>query len=239
MAVTIPIFSARAGLQIELESENTPEPSQYVIEQQEEIVGTLVRVRPPYPVYIDDPNIFEDESYIVRTAESGVTAVELLRDGTIISETELLPSQAQIIAEGTKRRISTGDYIVPAVGKLSSGFGRRQSSGIASTNHKGIDIANKTGTPIVASDGGTVVFAGSGTPYNGYGQLVVIEHENGDLTFYGHLSKILVEEGNIVYRGDEIGKMGNTGNSTGPHLHFEYRPGGGEAVDPLTIITLD
>jgi len=230
-------INARAGLN--LDEEYIPAPPQYVLERQPETVGTLVAIRPSYPVYIEDPNIYVGESYTIRTAETGVAAIEYTRDGNIVSETELLPAQSQIIAEGTKRRISTGSYICPTTGKFTSGFGKRSSSGIESTNHKGIDIANSTGTSVYAADGGTIYFAGSGSPYGGYGNLIIIEHENGDLTYYGHLSKILVKEGAIVYQGDEIGKMGSTGNSTAPHLHFEYRPGGGEPVDPLTIITLE
>lgn len=87
--------------------------------------------------------------------------------------------------------------------------------------HPGIDVAQVEGAPVVASDTGTVTFAG----WNiyGYGNLIVVNHGNGYETFYAHLSGINVTSGQIVYQGNVIGAVGNTGNSSGPHLHFEVR----------------
>ena len=87
--------------------------------------------------------------------------------------------------------------------------------------HPGIDIALPEGSPVYASDTGTVTFAGSNA--YGYGNLIVVNHGNGYETFYGHLSSFNVVPGQIVYQGNVIGGTGNTGNSSGPHIHFEIR----------------
>ncbi|MEZ5375400.1 MAG: peptidoglycan DD-metalloendopeptidase family protein [Acidimicrobiales bacterium] len=94
--------------------------------------------------------------------------------------------------------------------------------------HAGIDLGAGTGTPIAASAGGTVIHAG---PYGGYGNAVIINHGNGITTLYAHQSKIAVSTGQQVGRGEVIGYVGSTGNSTGPHLHFEVRVNG-SAVNP-------
>lgn len=100
--------------------------------------------------------------------------------------------------------------------------------------HPGIDIANRAAPGIAASDGGTVVVAGWPDNY-GYGNRVVIDHSNGYQTLYGHLSNIYVGVGEIVSKGQIIGKMGSTGRSTGVHLHFEIRFKG-IAINPLAIL---
>jgi murein DD-endopeptidase MepM/ murein hydrolase activator NlpD len=87
------------------------------------------------------------------------------------------------------------------------------------TGHPGVDLATDTGTGVLASDGGTVIFSGWNSA--GYGNLVILDHNNGWRTYYAHLSEIDVECGQWVPRGSIIGAVGSTGNSTGPHLHFE------------------
>jgi len=88
-----------------------------------------------------------------------------------------------------------------------------------SWRHHAVDIANKTGTPIYAADAGKIEIAGWGT---GYGNQIVIDHGGGRKSRYGHMSKFIVSKGDVVEKGEVIGLMGSTGNSTGPHLHFEY-----------------
>jgi murein DD-endopeptidase MepM/ murein hydrolase activator NlpD len=97
--------------------------------------------------------------------------------------------------------------------------------------HKGIDIANSTGTPIIAVQNGRVTFAGWSD--GGYGYLVEISHEDGSRSLYAHQSRILVQEGEEVRQGQQIGLMGSTGRSTGPHLHFEIHSPGYGAINPL------
>lgn len=121
---------------------------------------------------------------------------------------------------------------VPATQRITSSFGYRTISGMGSDFHRGIDIGAATGTPVVASLSGTVIHAS----YQGsYGQLIKIRHENGTETRYAHLSGYNVTVGQTVSRGDTIGFIGSTGNSTGPHLHFEIVIGG-SPVDPLYYV---
>ena len=106
-----------------------------------------------------------------------------------------------------------------AGGRISSEFGPRLSPfGGAKQQHAGIDIAAKKGTPILAPADGTVTFAGN---FNSLGKTLVLNHGNGVLTRYGHNSKLMVMRGQKVKRGSVIALVGNTGNSTGPHLHYE------------------
>jgi murein DD-endopeptidase MepM/ murein hydrolase activator NlpD len=117
----------------------------------------------------------------------------------------------------------------PAQGMLSSGFGWRWGR-----PHKGIDIAGPTGTPIVAAAAGKVAFAGWND--GGYGYVVEVEHVDGTMTRYAHNDRILVKEGQAVNQGQQLSEMGTTGHSTGPHLHFEVHPRGGEAVNPMAFL---
>lgn len=122
----------------------------------------------------------------------------------------------------------------PVVGKLESGFGGRRNpfGGSGYEFHTGQDIDAETGDPVVAAASGTVTFVGW---QNGYGQLVVIDHGDGLTTRYGHLSHIDVAQGQIVERSEFIGRVGSTGRSTGPHLHYEIRIND-EPVDPLQYL---
>jgi murein DD-endopeptidase MepM/ murein hydrolase activator NlpD len=118
--------------------------------------------------------------------------------------------------------------------RLTSGFGYRQDPfGGGRRFHAGIDFAGPTGTPILSTGDGTVVFAGR---QRGYGLMVEVRHPFGLTTRYAHLSRIHVGEGERVSRGDRIGDMGNTGRSTGTHLHYEVRRNG-DPVNPMTFIT--
>ncbi len=109
-------------------------------------------------------------------------------------------------------------------GRISSQFGfRRDPFSHRSAFHGGVDIAAPTGTPVFATRDGVVVKAGR---QGAYGNLVIVEHEFGYETYYGHLSRILVKTGDRVEKGFRIGLVGSTGKSTGPHLHFEVRKDG-------------
>ena len=123
--------------------------------------------------------------------------------------------------------------IWPVMGPISSYYGYRTSpGGIGSTFHEGVDIAGDYGTPISATAAGTVTQAGW---VGGYGYLVEVRHADGIVTRYGHNSAVLVYEGQHVDQGSMIALMGSTGNSTGPHCHYEVRIHG-EAVDPMYFL---
>jgi murein DD-endopeptidase MepM/ murein hydrolase activator NlpD len=124
---------------------------------------------------------------------------------------------------------SSSGMVWPAQGMLSSGFGWRWGR-----PHKGIDIAAPIGTPIVSAAAGKVAFAGWND--GGYGYLVEVEHVDGTMTRYAHNDRILVKVGQEVNQGQQLSEMGSTGHSTGPHLHFEVRPRGGEAVNPMAFL---
>lgn len=122
----------------------------------------------------------------------------------------------------------------PVVGKLESGFGGRRNpfGGSSYEFHSGQDIDAATGDPVVAGASGKVTFTGW---QNGYGQLVVIDHGGGLTTRYGHLSHIDTADGQTVERGQFIGRVGSTGRSTGPHLHYEIRIND-QPVNPLQYL---
>jgi len=125
-------------------------------------------------------------------------------------------------------QLSLKAYSLPASGVFTSGFGPRWSR-----HHSGIDIANHVGTAIQASRHGEVVFA----DYLGaYGLMIEIQHPDGYKTRYAHCNEILVRVGESVSRGDLIARMGNTGRSTGPHLHFEVRSPENIAIDPAAFL---
>lgn len=120
-------------------------------------------------------------------------------------------------------------FIWPSQGVMTSGYGQRWGR-----PHRGIDIAAPIGTPIVASAPGVISYAG----YNdgGFGYLVEVDHADGTMTRYAHNDRILVSVGQQVSQGEQISLMGSTGNSTGPHLHFEIHPGGQGAVNPMAYL---
>lgn len=125
--------------------------------------------------------------------------------------------------------VSAKGLIWPARGKLTSGYGWRWGR-----MHKGVDIAAPIGTPIMAAAPGVVVKAGWNS--GGYGNMVDIQHSDGTLTRYAHNKRLLVHTGESVQQGQQISEMGNTGFSTGPHLHFEVHPMGKKAVNPIAYL---
>lgn len=130
-------------------------------------------------------------------------------------------------AESPVSRSVSDRFVWPTAGSLTSGFGYRWGR-----EHSGIDLANDIGTQIRAARAGRVVYAGW---YSGYGYSVVIEHDQGYSTLYGHLSDYVVQKEQYVKGGQVIAYMGNSGNSTGPHLHFEVRKEG-VPINPYNVL---
>lgn len=123
--------------------------------------------------------------------------------------------------------------LVPVSGRITSGFGPRISPFTSQQSmHEGIDIANQRGTPVVAPGAAQVIFVGQD---KAQGRLVALDHGYGIITRYGHLDSILVKEGERVKRGQKIATIGNTGLSTGPHLHYEIQVAG-RPVNPEKFV---
>lgn len=187
-------------------------------------------------IYIDNNNWYTTQTKTLQDPSAGFRKVVAVisywndkeTDKQILKEEVVVEAIAKIVERGTK---IPPTYIKPiAGGRLSSGFGKRSAPKRgASTYHKGVDWSTPTGTSVAASCGGTIVKAGWGS---GYGYVIYINHEDGRQTRYGHLSKILVSNGQKVSQGQKIALSGNTGVSTGPHLHFEILINGSQ-VNPL------
>lgn len=169
-------------------------------------------------------SMYEDQTSVKRSGKEGkkeVVAKVKKQNGIevakeIIKESIVSSPVSKIVIKGTKDVPPTrasGVFIRPTRGRLSSPFGYRWGR-----HHDGIDLASSIGTPIKAADGGVVTYSG----WKGsYGYLVEIDHGGGFKTKYGHCSKIYVKKGEKIYKGQTIAAVGNTGNSTGPHVHFE------------------
>ena len=208
--------------------------------QQERYVADV-----PYQIeYTDDAGMYQGDTKVTSPGSFGaadtvanvtyVNGQEIQR--TILSSVTLKEPVTEQQLRGTKERPTwypTGSFRWPTTGRITSSFGGRKSpGGIGSTNHKGLDIANSRGTAIYAADGGTVTYAGW---MGGYGYTVKIRHKDGYETLYAHNSKLLVSAGSHVYKGQQIAKMGSTGNSTGSHCHFEIRING-VAKNPMNYL---
>lgn len=139
---------------------------------------------------------------------------------------------AKTVVSETSYPTNLGVTLIQPVsgGTISSRFGIRSRD-----NHKGLDIAAPRGTAIKAAASGTVIFAGSGAPYSGYGNVVVIQSTSSVTIRYGHCSALYVKKGESVVQGQVIAAVGSTGISTGNHLHFEIRYNG-KAVNPQNYV---
>ena len=199
-----------------------------------------VKAQAPVPfktVVREDAGQVKSVKKVERAGKAGVvetTTALQSKNGKVtssVTESSRLVQEAvdQIVVVGTKEGVATGSFIKPTVARLSSPFGPRWGR-----FHYGIDLANRTGTDVVAADGGVVTRVGMA---GSYGNLIIIDHQNGTSTRYAHLSAYHVKVGDVVAQGQSIGKIGSTGRSTGPHLHFEVRVGG-VAKNPLDFIKL-
>ena len=193
---------------------------------------------------------YDDDEYTdySRTKREGVngeekvvyriTYVDGVQTGSELKEVVSVKDAVdEVVVVGTKERpaegYATGSFMwpVPYTATITSTYGPRWGS-----FHSGLDISDGGvyGQSIVASDGGTVEWAGYDN--SGYGNYVIINHNNGYKTLYGHCSEVYVSSGQAVAKGETIAAVGSTGDSTGPHLHFEVRTSGGERLDPLGFV---
>lgn len=179
-----------------------------------------------------DEDMYEGDIEVSRKGKKGSSFIvekTVSINGEVV-ETENLKKDVEkepvdkIVLVGVKERpptTGTGTFIWPAYDgtyTVTSEFKWRWGR-----QHEGIDMGCRTGNDVLASDGGTVVHAG---PMGGYGNLVIIDHENGIQTYYGHNSSILVSRGDKVFQGQHIAEAGNTGNSFGSHIHFGVKDNG-------------
>ena len=151
----------------------------------------------------------------------------VVASGDAETNRKILPSPSERYLSPTPQRMA--GYMWPTYGVVTSGFGKRFNQ-----MHTGVDIAGPIGTPIFAAASGVVIFAGVSP--EGLGNLVTIRHGDGSLSLYAHNERILVRKGQQVQQGEQISEMGSTGNSTGPHLHFEIHPQGRSAVNPRAFL---
>lgn len=189
----------------------------------------------------DSQDIYEGYSETQQTGEDGLSEVTsriVLVNGEQVEENPLVTTVkkepvTEIVLVGAKERppsVGSGKFIWPLKsGKytITSRYGPRWGR-----FHSGVDLGLPTGNKVFAADGGIVVSAGYS---GGYGYMIAIDHQNGMETRYAHNSKLLVDVGDEVFQGMEIAKSGNSGNSTGPHLHFEIRVNG-NTKNPLNYL---
>ena len=237
IAINDDIDDENSTIQIDQEIIITiPEPELSIVWQKEQVYTEDYEAEIQY---VPNDDWYTNQQVTLQQPSSGrrkVAAVVEYKNGTeqsreILKEEIYADAVPKIIERGTK---IPPTYIKPiSGGRLSSGFGGRKApTKGASTYHKGVDWATPIGTPVMASNTGTVVTAGW---VSGYGYAVYINHADGRQTRYGHLSKVLVKVGQTVTQGQKIALSGNTGRSTGPHLHFEIRING-SAVNPLKYL---
>lgn len=156
----------------------------------------------------------------------------------VVGEFVFIPSPSGILRAFTSRGPSSargikssGEFMwpVPSSRKISSPFGKRWGR-----RHNGIDISARPGSHILASNGGAVIYSGSG--FGGFGNIIILAHRYGYFTIYAHNRKNYVKKGEKVHKGQVIAQIGNTGRSTGAHLHFEIRRNS-KPIDPVSLLS--
>ncbi len=200
---------------------------------------TYTEYQPFETEYIYDSSLTKGTNKVIQNGSKGEKTINATvttlnnheTDRNITSETVVSEPVKSIIKVGTKpkpKTAATGRFMRPiSGGYVSSAFGNRSRG-----YHTGVDYALSYGSPIYASDGGTVTSSGWG---GGYGYMIKISHGNGYETLYAHCSKLVVKYGAKVAKGQVIAYVGSTGNSTGPHLHFEIRKNG-SYVNPAKYV---
>jgi murein DD-endopeptidase MepM/ murein hydrolase activator NlpD len=179
--------------------------------------------------YIDDEELYVGETLVTCEEQSGIYETTVMVTYENGEETEREIIDREMVSEPVSKEIHVGVkekplYILPVENYVfTSGYGARWG-----TTHCGIDLAVPTGTDVMAAADGTVIQSGWN---GGYGISVYLQHDDGSVTRYGHMSETCVIVGEYVTQGEVVGLSGNTGDSTGPHVHFEIRIDGA-AVDP-------
>lgn len=202
----------------------------------EGIIGKEEKISPSV-VMLSTDSLNKGENKLQSSGKDGKKIVQhsviALNDKIIsdnkVSEKVVLKPQDRVVLYGTKipKVVSSMNINLPSRGTITSNFGMRWGK-----MHYGIDIGADIGTSIYAAIEGKVVFAGFET---GYGNVVKLQHSNDLMTIYGHCSRLLIKASQYVSKGSKIAEVGNTGNSTGPHLHFEVRRDG-VPINPINFL---
>lgn len=187
---------------------------------------TLSSIAHRYSVSVDDIIGYTGNGLPSVSASLSVGQELIIPDGTKPqAQAQAVAYTATTAAAPSNAQVGSGNFVWPSSGPIN----QRYWSG-----HPAIDVGGWTGSPVRAADGGYVAVARGGWN-GGYGNHVIIDHGNGFVTLYAHLNSIFVKPGESVSRGQQVGSVGNTGNSTGPHLHFEIRYQG-VARNPLSYL---
>ncbi len=190
---------------------------------------------------LQNQNKYEQTRYLSKIQDSQKELSKIQNDRRLLEEaldeleslSKSMESQIRDLQNSSKTALGSGKYIWPVSGDITSYFGNRMHPILRKRKfHTGIDISAGMGTPIAASDYAVVIFSGRN---GGYGLMITLDHGAGISTVYAHCSRLLVTKGQTVSKGQTIAKVGSTGLSTGPHLHFEVRKDG-VPVDPLNYI---
>lgn len=191
------------------------------------------------PATVKKPSdeLIQGKTKLETKGENGIKCISMqvnfennkIQSKNVLKESVVKNSKNKIILIGQKvpKDLKDECFIKPATGFISSGFGRRWGR-----MHKGIDIAASFGNPIYAAAKGVVEFSGW---QNGYGNIIILKHNDGFETRYGHCSKLLVKVGDTVNVNQHIANVGSTGRSTGPHVHFEVRKNN-IAINPIKYL---
>jgi murein DD-endopeptidase MepM/ murein hydrolase activator NlpD len=190
------------------------------------------RLQPPYRIKLGEKLQLPSRvnSQVASGDDTQPRTVPMNRPG----ETYTAPRGAATPAAAPKAPLPppptlAGDFVWPAQGKIISTFGEKENG----LHNDGINIAVASGTPVKAAQNGVVAYAGN--ELKGYGNLLLVRHANGWMTAYAHNSKLLVQRGDTVVKGQTISLAGSTGSVTSPQVHFEIRKGA-KAVDPRSVI---
>ena len=226
-----------------VEVEPAPAPTPAILPDPElPVTGEALPVEPDLsnttPVEGVDHTVQPGETLRVIAGRYGISQQAIAQANVMtnpnvlqVGQTLRIPGANEVIPApaAPPQAASTGRFIWPVEGRVTSGFGWRRGR-----IHAGVDIPGPVGSPIMAVLEGEVIYAAFGP--DGYGNRVDIRHPNGLVTRYAHGHQIYVSTGQWVQQGQPIMSRGSTGWSTGPHLHFEVRPGGGAAVDPMPYL---
>ena len=184
---------------------------------------------------IEQTNEIQDNSQVTLEEQGGIGGGE---DALLTLTQEVKEASSQAVVQLSQMEIDANEIkenynlVLPLAGTVTSRYGPREGNEIVSSNHVGIDIGANEGTVFVAAMDGTVIKA-SGV--GSYGNHIFIQ--DGDvITVYAHCKKLYVKEGDVIVKGQKIGEVGETGNATGPHLHFEIRKAG-RTVNPEYVLT--